>query len=97
MSQEEITRIEEKFDNHIAKYDDDYKKLLWWIVGTLVTILILATSTFKSIGSNEQKISQLETNQKDFVTRAELTGTIALFNNKMDNLSEKIDRLINLK
>jgi hypothetical protein len=98
---EELSRIEEKIDGHIVIHDQDNKKLLWWIISTLITLLVIGASGFMSLGEAKQKISNIEVtnlelknNQKDFVTRAELSGAIALFNNKIDNLSEKIDRLI---
>jgi flagellar basal body-associated protein FliL len=93
----ELARIEKKIDGHIVVHEEDNKKLLWWIIGTLLTLILIGASGFVSLGSSQEKIATLQNNQKDFVTRAELTGAIALFNNKIDNLSEKIDRLINTR
>jgi hypothetical protein len=86
--------IEKKLDAHIMKHDTDYNKLLWWIVGTLLTLLLSSSGLFISMGKDQERITQIENDQAEFVTKTELQGTIALFNNKIDNLSEKIDRLL---
>jgi hypothetical protein len=91
---EHESSIEKKLDDHIMKHDADYNKLLWWIIGTLVTLLMTASTGFISIGKDQERIAQIEKDQNEYVTKAELQGTIALFNNKIDNLTEKIDRLL---
>ena len=91
MSTEEITHIEIKLDRHMEKHDEDYAKLLWWIIGTLVTVVIFTSGLFISMGKDSQRIDEIYNNQNDYVTRAELTGAIALINNKFENISSKLD------
>lgn len=85
--------LEKKIDDHIAQHDVDYKKLLWWIITTLITLLIASAGGFVTIGNDQQRILQLEKLQEANVSKVEFTGTIALWNNKMDNMNEKLDSI----
>jgi hypothetical protein len=91
---EHDSSIEKKLDDHIMKHDADYNKLLWWIIGTLITLILSGSGIFVSLGHDQERLDQIEKDQNEYVTKAELQGTIALFNNKIDNLTEKIDRLL---
>lgn len=86
-----LGHIEEKIDNHIDQHNEDYKKLLWWIIAILVGLVGSVGTWFISIGAIQEKVNQLETDSKDKVTRQELLSSIDLINNKFLNINEKLD------
>ncbi len=96
MEQDHAKHLEEKLDKHIEKHDVDNTKLLWWIISVLIMLLVTASGGYVSFGRNDQRLANLESVQKEFVTRAELTGAIALINNKFENISDKLDEIKNV-
>ena len=90
----EINEIKSDLKAHVIKHDEDYKKLLWWIIATLVTMIFALAGGFLSLGHDQERISQLEKQQETYISRVEFTGTVALMNNKLNNID---DKLIDLK
>lgn len=86
-----LDHIERKIDAHIEQHNEDYKKLLWWVIGVLIGLVGSVATWFISIGSIQEKVSQLEADNKDKVTRQELLSTINLFDEKFRNINEKLD------
>lgn len=91
MNPDSFARIEEKLDEHIKRHDEDYKRLLLWIVSTVIGLVIGGVSIFVTWGSTLEKVDQLEKEQADKVDRQELQAAIALIDNKFDNINEKLD------
>lgn len=91
---EHESNIERKLDEHIEESNKEYRRLLGGILSTVLGLIIGTASMFVSIGHDQERLDQLERAQQNFVTQTELQGAIALFNNKIDNLTEKIDRLL---
>ena len=88
---EYLQQIAEKLDLHIQKHDDDYKQLLWWIIGTIVGLFVSGVSMFITYGQTIEKVNRLENEQADKVNRQELQSAISLIDNKFDNIDEKLD------
>lgn len=86
-----LAHIEEKIDTHIEQHNEDYKKLLWWIIAVLIGLLGSVAAWFISIGTIQEKVTQLESDNKDKVTRQELLSTILLIDEKFKNINEKLD------
>lgn len=86
--------IEKKLDEHIEESNKEYRRLLGGILSTVLGLIVGTASLFISIGHDQERLEQLEKDQQEYVTKTELQGAIALFNNKIDNLTEKIDRLL---
>lgn len=86
-----LAHIEEKIDTHIEQHNEDYKKLLWWIIAVLIGLLGSVAAWFISIGTIQEKVTQLESDNKDRVTRQELLSTILLIDEKFKNINEKLD------
>ena len=100
MSSESDLRLEEKLDGHIARHEQDYKTLLWWIIGTLIALLGSSTTGFISIGKTQEQVNQLSIQQQDKVSRIELQGIVNLFNEKFSNIDGKLNdikRGLNIK
>lgn len=95
-----LTHIEEKIDNHIEQHNEDYKRLLWWIIAVLIGLIGSIAAWFTSVGAIQEKVVQLEADNKDKVTRQELLSTILLIDEKFKNINEKLDDIkeaLNLK
>lgn len=86
-----LENIESKLDDHILRHDEDYKKLLFWIIGTLFGLIGMIAAWFISVGTIQEKVSQLEEESKDKVTRQELLSTISLIDERFKNINEKLD------
>lgn len=100
MDADYLKRIEDKVDSHVAKHDEDYKRLLMWIISTVIGLLVGGISIFITWGSTVEKVNQLEEEQSEKVDRVELQAAIALIDNKFDNINEKLDdikRALNIK
>lgn len=90
MNDSVIDRVEQKIDDHIVKHDEDYKKLLWWLIGILVALLGSFATGFITIGADQNRILQLEKQQEASVSRVEFNGSIELMNNKLKNIDDKL-------
>lgn len=91
MSPEQFQRLEEKLDAHIKRHDDDYKKLLMWIVSTLLGLVLGGISMFITYGQTIEKVSRLEEETSEKVSRTELQSSIELINEKFSNINQKLD------
>lgn len=91
MTPEQFQRLEEKLDNHIKRHDDDYKKLLLWIVSTLLGLVLGGISMFITYGQTIEKVSRLEEETSEKVSRTELQSSIELINEKFSNINQKLD------
>lgn len=91
MEGSDITRVEEKIDAHIEQHNEDYKKLLWWIIAVLIALVGSTATWFISIGTLQEKVAQLEAGSKKGVTQQELAALIELTNVKFQNINEKLD------
>lgn len=91
MTPEQFQRLEEKLDNHIKRHDEDYKKLLLWIVSTVIGLVIGAVSIFITYGQTIEKVYQLEEETEDKVDRSELQASVLLIDEKFANINEKLD------
>lgn len=86
-----IERVEHKIDTHIDKHNEDYKRLLWWIIGSLIGVMASTAAWFVSMGSMQEKVFQLESDTKDKITRQEFLSFVELMNVKFTNINEKLD------
>jgi hypothetical protein len=91
MNPESFLRIEEKLDEHIKRHDEDYKRLLFWIISTIIGLVIGGISIFVTWGATLEKVSQLEKEQDSKVDRQELQAAISLIDNKFENINDKLD------
>lgn len=87
----DMARIEKKLDEHIVRHDQDYKKLMMWVVSTLVGLILASISMFVTYGQTLEKVSQLENQINKKVERQELSSVINLFDEKFSNINEKLD------
>lgn len=95
-----LEHIKSKIDTHIVQHNDDVKRLLWWIITVLIGLIGAVATWFISVGSLQEKVMQLEADNKDKVTRQELLSTVVLFDEKFKNINEKLDdikRGLNIK
>jgi hypothetical protein len=91
MNPEQFNRLEKKLDDHIKRHDEDYRKLLLWIVSTVIGLVIGAVSIFVTYGQTIEKVSKLEEENSQKVNRTELQASIDLINEKFNNINEKLD------
>ena len=86
-----LQRLEEKLDNHMLRHDEDYKRLLWWIIGTLISLIIGGVSILITYGQTVEKVNRLESEQSNKVDRQELQASVLLIDEKFKNVSDKLD------
>jgi len=91
---ESFERVEEKLDRHIEQHDIDYKKLLLWAIGILISVFSTLGTWFITYGSLQEKVASLEDEQKQLVTRQEYAGLLNLLDERFKNLNEKLDKII---
>lgn len=87
----DIETLQTDLKGHIKKHDEDYTKLLWWVISILVIIVGAVASFYMQYGALNNRVSQVEEKQKDFVSNVQLAGAIALFDEKLKNISENVN------
>lgn len=90
-----IERVEHKIDTHIEKHNEDYKRLLWWIIGSLIGVMGSTAAWFISMGTMQEKVAQIERNEQTYVTRVEFDGLENLLTEKFTNINNKLDEIKN--
>lgn len=89
-----LAHIETKLDTHIEQHTKDYQKLLWWAITILIGLIGTLGTWFVTYGSLQEKVTKIETEQKDLVTRDEYRGLLNLLDERFKNLNEKLDKII---
>ena len=88
----ELTQLEQRLEDHIQKHDEDYKKLVWWIVGVLGTLLTVSAGFWTQYGKLETEVAhnsdEIETIRDSFVTASDLSASTALFDAKLETIRQ---------
>lgn len=88
----ELTQLEDRLEDHIKKHDEDYKKLVWWIVGVLGTLLAVSGGFWTQYGKLESEVAhntdEIENIRSSFVTAKDLSAATALFDSKLDTIRQ---------
>jgi hypothetical protein len=94
MNESALAHIESKLDSHIEQHTEDYKKLLWWAISILIGLIGTLGTWFVTYGSLQEKIRNIESSQRELVTREEYEGLRNLLDEKFKNINEKLDKII---
>lgn len=95
MSEDSLNHIEKKIDDHVVKHDEDYKRLLIWVITTLVALIGATATWFTTVGALQEKVSQLEIRSSNSISRDEWEGSLDLFDEKFKNINDKLDDIKN--
>lgn len=95
MNESTIEHIEKKIDLHISKHDEDQKKLFYWAIGILLSLLGTVMTGFITYGSIQEKVMTIEKRQESFVTQQQFNGLNNLLDERFRNMNEKLDDIKN--
>jgi len=95
MHEESLQHIEKKIDDHVIKHDEDYKRLLIWVITTLIALIGVTATWFTTAGALQEKVLQLEVKSSDSISRDEWEGSLDLFDEKFKNINDKLDDIKN--
>lgn len=88
------THIEEMLQMHIERHNEDYKKLLWWVIGTMGALVASTATWFINYGTLQEKVNTLERKQQDSVTQQQLNGLRELLDERFKNIDYKLDKIL---
>lgn len=86
-----LAHIEEKIDTHIKQHNKDFRSLLGWAVGIILSVIGTLATWFVTWGTIQEKVAQIEARQQSYVTRSEFDGLKDLLNEKFQNVNQKLD------
>jgi hypothetical protein len=100
----ELAQLEKRLEEHIEKHDADYRKLLFWIITTLVALMGASGGFWIQYGNLESEVQhnaeEVNKIRDSFITEKDLIATVNLFDAKLRPISEDIQdikRALNVK